>query len=251
MEAKTQQTLSETPKTLVVLPTYNEAKNIERLIKTILDSYPGIHIFVVDDNSPDGTGNIVKAITETSTQVHFENRPTKLGLGTAYRYAFTQKIIGDFDFIIQMDSDLSHDPLVIGSFIDHLSSGADMVIGSRYVPGGSIPNWSLLRRALSKYGNYYIRYTMGIPIKDCTSGYRGFKRTALLDIEVQRVPGEGYVFIAAMARMAHQKNCRMIEIPITFHERSSGKSKMSKRIIFESLFIATKVGIQNFVKRNR
>jgi dolichol-phosphate mannosyltransferase len=150
-----------------------------------------------------------------------------------------------------MDSDFSHDPREIPRFVKELSAKADFVIGSRYVLGGSIPNWSIGRKLLSRFGNYYIRFMMGVPIADCTSGYRGFTQESLKSINVLSVKGEGYIFIAAMAKAAHDKELKMKEIPITFNDRAAGKSKMSNRIIAESLFLATKFGIQRVFHRNR
>ena len=238
-------------KTLVVLPTYNEVNNLEALINQIQSGFPGVHVYVVDDNSPDGTGKLADTIAERSPFVHVEHRPAKLGLGTAYRFAFTQPIIDSFDYIIQMDSDFSHEPEQIPNFVKELSGNSDFVIGSRYVPGGNIPNWSVGRKLLSRFGNLYIRFMMGVPIADCTSGYRGFTQKSLKSLNVLSVKGEGYIFIAAMAKAGHNKKLKMKEIPITFNDRAAGKSKMSNRIIAESLFLATKFGIQRVSQRNR
>ena len=238
-------------KTLVVLPTYNELNNLEALINQIQSGFPGVHVYVVDDNSPDGTGKLADTIAERSPFVHVEHRPAKLGLGTAYRFAFTQPIIDSFDYIIQMDSDFSHEPEQIPNFVKELSGNSDFVIGSRYVPGGNIPNWSVGRKLLSRFGNLYIRFMMGVPIADCTSGYRGFTQKSLKSLNVLSVKGEGYIFIAAMAKAGHNKKLKMKEIPITFNDRAAGKSKMSNRIIAESLFLATKFGIQRVFQRNR
>jgi dolichol-phosphate mannosyltransferase len=238
-------------KTLVVLPTYNEVNNLEALINQIQSGFPGVHVYVVDDNSPDGTGKLADTIAERSPFVHVEHRPAKLGLGTAYRFAFTQPIIDSFDYIIQMDSDFSHEPEQIPNFVKELSGNSDFVIGSRYVPGGNIPNWSVGRKLLSRFGNLYIRFMMGVPIADCTSGYRGFTQKSLKSLNVLSVKGEGYIFIAAMAKAGHNKKLKMKEIPITFNDRAAGKSKMSNRIIAESLFLATKFGIQRVFQRNR
>ncbi len=236
--------------TLVVLPTYNEANNLEALISQIQSEFPGVHIYVVDDNSPDGTGKLADLIAERSPSVHVEHRPAKLGLGTAYRFAFTQPIIDSFDYIIQMDSDFSHEPKEIPAFVKELSTHSDFVIGSRYVPGGNIPNWSLRRRLLSRFGNLYIRLMMGVPIADCTSGYRGFTQKSLSILDPLNVKGEGYIFIAAMAKAGHDKKLKIKEIPITFNDRAAGKSKMTNRVIAESLFLATKIGIQRVFHRN-
>lgn len=238
-------------KTLVVLPTYNEVNNLEALINQIQSGFPGVHVYVVDDNSPDGTGKLADTIAERSPFVHVEHRPAKLGLGTAYRFAFTQPIIDSFDYIIQMDSDFSHEPEQIPNFVKELSGNSDFVIGSRYVPGGNIPNWSVGRKLLSRFGNLYIRFMMGVPIADCTSGYRGFTQKSLKSLNVLSVKGEGYIFIAAMAKAGCDKKMEIKEIPITFNDRAAGKSKMSNRIIAESLFLATKFGIQRVFQRNR
>lgn len=236
--------------TLVVLPTYNESNNLEDLISQIQSEFPGVHVYVVDDNSPDGTGKLADLIAERSPSVHVEHRPAKLGLGTAYRFAFTQPIIDSFDYIIQMDSDFSHEPKEIPAFVKELSTHSDFVIGSRYVPGGNIPNWSFRRRLLSRFGNHYIRLMMGLPIADCTSGYRGFTQKSLRTLNPMNVKGEGYIFIAAMAKAGYHKKLRIKEIPITFNDRAAGKSKMTNRIIAESLFLATKFGIQRVFHRN-
>ena len=238
-------------KTLVVLPTYNEVNNLEALINQIQSGFPGVHVYVVDDNSPDGTGKLADTIAERSPFVHVEHRPAKLGLGTAYRFAFTQPIIDSFDYIIQMDSDFSHEPEQIPNFVKELSGNSDFVIGSRYMPGGNIPKWSVGRKLLSRFGNLYIRFMMGVPSADCTSGYRGFTQKSLKSLNVLSVKGEGYIFIAAMAKAGHNKKLKMKEIPITFNDRAAGKSKMSNRIIAESLFLATKFGIQRVFQRNR
>ena len=238
-------------RTLVVLPTYNEVNNLEALISQIQSGFPGVHVYIVDDNSPDGTGKLADSIAERSPFVHVEHRPAKLGLGTAYRFAFTQPIIDSFDYIIQMDSDFSHEPSEIPIFVNELSENMDFVIGSRYVLGGSIPNWSIGRKLLSRFGNYYIRFTMGVPIADCTSGYRGFTQKSLKSLNVLSIKGEGYIFIAAMAKAGHNKKLKMKEIPITFNDRAAGKSKMNNRIIAESLFLATKFGIQRIFHRNK
>lgn len=237
-------------KTLVVLPTYNEVNNLEALISQIQSVFPGVHVYVVDDNSPDGTGKLADIIAENSPYVHVEHRPAKLGLGTAYRYAFTQPIIDSFDYIIQMDSDFSHEPEQIPNFVKELSGNSDFVIGSRYVPGGNIPNWSIGRKLLSRFGNYYIRFMMGVPIADCTSGYRGFTQKSLKSLNVLSIKGEGYIFIAAMAKAGYDKRLAIKEIPITFNDRVAGKSKMSNRIIAESLFLATTFGIRRVFNRN-
>jgi len=236
--------------TLVVLPTYNEANNLEALISQIQSGFPGVHVYIVDDNSPDGTGKLADIIAERSPSVHVEHRPAKLGLGTAYRFAFTQPIIESFNYIIQMDSDFSHEPKEIPAFVQELSTHSDFVIGSRYVPGGNIPNWSLRRRLLSRFGNQYIRLMMGVPISDCTSGYRGFTQKSLSILDPLNVKGEGYIFIAAMAKAGHDKKLKIKEIPITFNDRAAGKSKMTNRVIAESLFLATKFGIQRVFRRN-
>jgi len=238
-------------RTLVVLPTYNEANNLEALISQIQSGFPGVHVYIVDDNSPDGTGKLADSIAERSPFVHVEHRPAKLGLGTAYRFAFTQPIIDSFDYIIQMDSDFSHEPEQIPNFVKELSGNSDFVIGSRYVPGGNIPNWSVGRKLLSRFGNRYIRFMMGVPIADCTSGYRGFTQKSLKSLNVLSVKGEGYIFIAAMAKAGYDKRLAIKEIPITFNDRVAGKSKMSNRIIAESLFLATKFGIRRVFNRNR
>lgn len=231
-------------KTLVILPTYNEANNLEALIAEIQTCFPGVHIYVIDDNSTDGTGEIAENMSLKNPLLHVEHRPSKLGLGTAYRFAFSQPIINSFEYIVQMDSDFSHEPKEIPIIVKELSENVEFVIGSRYVHGGSIPNWSISRKFLSRFGNKYIRFMMAIPIFDCTSGFRGFRQQSLSCLNPTRIKGEGYIFIAAMAKTAHDQGLSIKEIPITFNDRVAGKSKMSNRIILESLVLATQFGFR-------
>jgi len=227
-------------RTIVVLPTFNESENISRLITTITHCFEGVQIFVIDDNSPDGTGRIVDELAADSQLIRIEHRPSKLGLGSAYRYALSHPFVQTFDFIVQMDSDFSHDPTEIPNFVTELNKGNDFVIGSRYIQEGKILDWSARRRLLSRFGNFYIRLMMQLEIRDCTSGFRAFKQKALAQIEPENVPGEGYIFIAAMAKRGAIENLAIKEIPITFIDRTNGRSKMSKKIIFESLIFATR-----------
>jgi dolichol-phosphate mannosyltransferase len=219
----------------VVIPTYNEKENIEDVISKVLEN--DIDILVVDDSSPDGTGKIVQDIaTKHNGRVKLETRTSKQGLGKAYVFGFTKCIDDGYDIICQMDADLSHDPKVLPTLIKSIENGtANLTIGSRYVNGGVIPNWSLFRRFLSRGGNLYTRLMLKIKVKDATSGFRAYKSDLLKDILSLGILSDGYGFQIEMTYCATKLGAKIKEVPITFTDRIKGNSKMGGVIILEAL----------------
>jgi dolichol-phosphate mannosyltransferase len=223
-------------KVLVVVPTYNERGNIRVLLPQLFDSIAdNCHILVIDDASPDGTGAEVRALARRRDRLHVIERPRKRGLGTAYLTAFEWGINAGCSAIVQMDADLSHDPQVVPQLLDALGR-ADLVIGSRYVVGGSIENWGRFRRLLSRAGNLYARILLGFDVRDSTSGFRAYRSEALAEQSLQRIRSEGYAFQIEMTHRVWLARRRIDEVPITFTERREGKSKLDRRIILEALW---------------
>jgi dolichol-phosphate mannosyltransferase len=219
---------------LVVIPTYNEAATIRRMVEGVRASGRA-HVLVVDDGSPDGTGEIAEWLTERDYGVHVMHRTTKAGLGAAYRAGLRWGLDSGYEALGEMDADGSHDPADVPRLLDALGN-ADLVIGSRYVPGGAVRNWPLRRRVLSRAGNLYVRTMTGLPVQDATAGFRMFRRRTLLALGVDRVQSDGYSFQIEMALRAHAAGFRVVEIPITFVERAQGASKMSRTIVLEALW---------------
>ncbi|TMK21218.1 MAG: polyprenol monophosphomannose synthase [Actinobacteria bacterium] len=219
---------------MLVLPTFNESGTIAEVVERSLASTPDVDLLVVDDNSPDGTGEIADRIAAGERRVRVLHRPGKGGLGPAYLAGFREGLAAGYDAMVEMDSDLSHDPadvarLVVGA------AGADVVIGSRYVPGGATANWSRSRRALSRAGTAYARLLLGLPLTDATSGFRCYRRAVLETIPLEEIHSEGYAFQIEMAWRAWILGFKIAEIPIVFVERREGASKMSRRIVAEAL----------------
>ncbi len=223
-------------KTLVISPTYNEIKNIELLIKTILDSYPDYELLIVDDNSPDGTSDKVKTLQKTYKNLHLEIRQKKSGLGTAYIHGFQWALARDYDKIVQMDADLSHNPKDVSMMVDHLNN-YDLVIGSRYIKGISVVNWPLRRLMLSYGANTYSRIITGMPIMDGTGGFKAWKAKVLRNINLDSIKSQGYSFQIEMNFRTWLKKYKIKEIPIIFSDRTIGQSKMSKAIVYEAIFM--------------
>jgi dolichol-phosphate mannosyltransferase len=223
---------------LVVIPTYNEAGAVEKVVECALAADPRVDVLVVDDASPDGTAALVSRQAAAEPRLHLLERAAKEGLGVAYRAGFAWGLARDYDALVEMDADLSHPPERLPALLDRLAS-ADLVIGSRYVPGGRTVNWSRLREAMSRGGNLYVRLALGIPVHDCTSGYRAYRRQVLEALPVATVQSNGYCFQIEMAHRSWQEGFRVAEEPITFTERSSGVSKMSKQIVAEALLRVT------------
>jgi dolichol-phosphate mannosyltransferase len=222
--------------TLVVVPTFNEATNLPRLVSTIL-STPAVSVLVVDDNSPDGTGEIADELARVHPGwVSVLHRPAKSGLGTAYVEGFRAALRTDADFIVQMDADFSHDP----ADIDRLVAAArlaDVAIGSRYVQGGGAENWPLLRLIVSRGGSLYIKIILGLPVQDPTSGFKCFRREALASVDLDRVQARGFGFQVELNWLCHRLGLRLVEVPIRFVDRQVGQSKMSRQIFIEALWL--------------
>ena len=219
---------------LVVIPTYNEADSVVEVIDRVLAADPRADVLVVDDGSPDGTAKLVLDRGEHEPQVHLMERSGKQGLGAAYRAGFGWGLERGYDALVEMDADLSHPPDRLPALLDGLAT-ADLVIGSRYVPGGRTVNWSRLREAISRGGNAYVRLALGMPVHDCTAGYRAYRREVLEALGVDTVRSNGYCFQVEMAHKTWQEGFVVTEVPITFTERAAGVSKMSKQIVAEAL----------------
>ena len=222
-------------KTLIVTPTYNEKTNLPRFISAVRGAFPEAHILVVDDNSPDGTGKIADDIAAKDPNVRVMHRPGKLGLGTAYTQAFEKGLGEGYDRFFEMDADLSHDVRYLPDFVRALDDGADVVIGSRNIPGGGVEGWGMHRHVISKGGSLYSRTILGLPVKDLTSGYKAFTRRALETIDLGTVKSNGYSFQIEMTYRAVKRGMKVKEVPIVFVDRTEGKSKMSRRIFVEAM----------------
>lgn len=238
-------------RTLVVIPTYNEKDNIIPLLQEILSLSPQFEVLVVDDNSPDGTGNIVEDfIKKGNERVHLLRRPGKMGLGTAYVDGFKFALKNGYDIIMQMDADFSHNPKDLLRFVEELKN-ADVVVGSRYLNGVSVVNWPIKRLLLSYFANKYARLVTGVPLNDLTGGFKAFKREVLENIKLDKIVSDGYAFQIEMNFHAYNKGFKIKEIPIIFVERRSGQSKMSKRIIWEAAWMVWRLRLGSFFKRRR
>lgn len=227
----------------VVVPTYNEARNIERLIGEIHLVMADMDILVVDDDSPDGTGRIVAQLAEKDQRIRLMSRPGKLGLGTAYVAGFTDCLERGYSFICQMDSDFSHQPHYLADFMREIE-GADLVLGSRYVPGGRTEDWGLKRKILSLGGNLYARTILSVPFHDLTGGFKCFRREVLEAIDLSTVTAEGYAFQMETTFRAWRRGFRVLEIPIVFPDRTLGQSKLSNGIFWESLAMPWRLRIK-------
>jgi apolipoprotein N-acyltransferase len=229
-------------RTLVILPTYDEARTIRDVIAGVL-THPGVDALVVDDSSPDGTAAIVGELAAGESRLRLIERPGKSGLGSAYLDGFRVALEEGFDLIVEMDSDLSHDPAQLGSLLDAAKTRYDLVVGSRYVPGGSVSNWSRTRVALSKAGNVYARLMLGVPLHDATSGYRVYRRELLRDLLVDPLHADGYGFQIELVMRSWLHGWSLGEVPITFREREHGQSKISRRIVVEALWLVARWGV--------
>jgi len=226
-------------KALVVIPTYNEADSVQEVLDRVLAADPRVDALVVDDGSPDGTAKLVAVRLDGEPRLHLLERDGKQGLGAAYRAGFAWGLARGYDALVEMDADLSHPPERLPALLDGLAE-ADLTIGSRYVPGGRTVNWSRLREAISRGGNAYVRIALGVPIHDVTAGYRAYRREVLEALPVAAVQSNGYCFQVEMAHRTWREGFRVVELPITFTERVSGVSKMSRQIVAEALL---RVGI--------
>lgn len=231
-------------KTAIVIPTYNERENVKKLIPVLRKlGIPGLILVFVDDNSPDKTGEIIRLFQKDDPDLHLISRPRKLGLGTAYLEGFRYALELDADFIFEMDADFSHDPQMIPKFLEEIEN-CDLVIGSRYLNGISIVNWPLRRLVLSLLANKYVRIVTGMKLTDATSGFKGYRRRVLEVIGLDRVRSNGYAFQIEMKYRAHKKNFSIREIPIIFVDRHSGTSKISRRIIWEAIWLPWKLRLR-------
>src|SRR5438128_11308516 len=219
-------------KTLIIIPTYNELENLRPLLQEVFSYSPGCDVLIVDDNSPDGTGKLADELHNENPHVHVLHRAGKLGLGTAYIAGFKYAIERNYDAAFEMDADFSHDPRYLPDFLEAIEN-ADLVIGSRYIPGGDTPNWSLLRRFISGGGNIFARFMLGIPVHDCTAGYRCYRRKVLESIDLDTIQSQGYAFQIELVYRVMKHGFKIVETPIVFMDRRVGKSKMSRKIVIE------------------
>lgn len=231
-------------KTLIVIPTYNEVDNLRPLLQKLFTYAPTTDVLIVDDNSPDGTGQLADDIHNEDARVHVMHRAGKMGLGTAYIAGFKYAIEHGYNAAFEMDADFSHDPRYLPDFLKKIEQ-ADLVIGSRYVAGGDTPNWSLSRRFISGGGNIFARFMLGMPVHDCTAGYRCYRREVLERIDLDTVESQGYAFQVEMAYRVKQHGFKIVETPIIFLDRRVGKSKMSRAIFLEAFIyvLRTRFGL--------
>lgn len=235
-------------KAIVIIPTYNERENITRLTAEILKQHPALHILIVDDNSPDGTGAIADQLAASEERIRVLHRSAKLGLGSAYREGFRAALEMGADCLIEMDADFSHDPAVLPHFLEAIQ-GCDLVIGSRYLNGVSVVNWPIRRLMLSYFASVYTRMITGLDIRDCTSGFKCFSRAALEAIDLERVRSDGYSFQIEMNYRCREKGFRIVEIPIIFIDRHAGTSKMSRKIVREAVVMVWKLRLGSLFSR--
>jgi dolichol-phosphate mannosyltransferase len=222
----------------VVLPTYNERENVPQIVPAILAASAALDVLVVDDNSPDGTGALADEIARRDSRVRVLHRPRKEGLGRAYLAGFAEALRAGYGRIVEMDADFSHDP---GRLPVLLGTDADLVLGSRYVAGGGTVNWGPGRRLLSRGGSFYARTILGLPIRDLTGGFKCFRRKVLEGLDLASVRSSGYAFQIELTYRAIRRGFRVVEVPITFVDRRVGKSKMSRRIVAEALWMVWKI----------
>jgi len=234
-------------KAVVVIPTYNERDNLERLARQILALDPAIHLLVVDDNSPDGTGAVAEGLAAETGRVSVLHRSGKLGLGSAYREGFARALAMGADLVVQMDADFSHDPAMLPYFFDEMQR-CDLVIGSRYLNGVSVVNWPLRRLMLSYFASVYTRVITGLTISDCTSGFKCFRAATLQAIDLSRVRSDGYSFQIEMNYRCKELGFRISEVPIIFIDRHAGTSKMSKRIVREAVLMVWKLKLGSLAR---
>jgi len=234
--------------TLVISPTYNERKNVQSLIELILGKNSNFHLLIVDDNSPDGTADKVKELQADYPNLHLEERPGKAGLGTAYIFGFKWALEHEYDRIVQMDADLSHNPNDVPRLVKLLDD-YDLIVGSRYIEGVSVVNWPIRRLILSYGANFYSRIITGMPIKDSTGGFKAWRRKVLTEIDLNAVRSQGYSFQIEMNFRTWCKGFKIKEVPIIFIDRTIGESKMSKNIVYEAIFMVWRLRIWKLFNR--
>jgi dolichol-phosphate mannosyltransferase len=236
---------------LVIVPTYNERDNLPMIVRRLRKALPDAHLLIADDNSPDGTGVIADEMAEKDDHIHVLHRPGKQGLGAAYIAAFRWGLAEGYDVLVEMDADGSHQPEELHDLIDAVTGGADLAIGSRWVPGGKVVNWPLKRELLSRGANTYVRLMLGIPVHDATAGFRAYRATTLEKIGLNDVESQGYCFQVDLTLRTVRQGLRVAEVPITFVERTVGTSKMSRDIILEAYWRVTVWGVNSLPKRFR
>ncbi|WCO65077.1 polyprenol monophosphomannose synthase [Iamia majanohamensis] len=235
-------------RTMVLVPTYDEVENVERIVRAVREAVPAASVLVIDDASPDGTAEVAEAVGEELGQVDVLRRAGKDGLGNAYRAGFAHAIALGFDVLVTLDADSSHDPAVIPELLARIEEGADLVAGSRYVPGGSTPNWPLHRQVLSRYGNRYTCWVLGLALSDATSGFRAYRASVLEAIGYDTTRANGYAFMTELAFRIASAGGTVAEVPIVFRDRVRGTSKMSGQIIVESMLRVTWWGLREAVR---
>lgn len=235
-------------KAFVVIPTFNESDNVRKLTSSVLEQHADLQILFVDDNSPDGTGLIIDDLVAGNDRVHVLHRTGKLGLGSAYREGFKAALAMDADYILEMDADFSHDPVTLPLFLSEIQ-GSDLVIGSRYLNGVSVVNWPIRRLILSYFASAYTRWVTGLRLRDCTSGFKCFRRSAIEAVDLDRIKSDGYSFQIEMNYRCMEKGLQISEIPIIFIDRHAGSSKMSRRIVREAVFMVWKLRIGTMISR--
>ncbi len=223
-------------KCLVIIPTYNEKDNIPVIVEQILARDPAIEVLVIDDNSPDGTGQIIDGMVKKNQRVNVIHRPGKMGLGTAYVTGFKWALTKQYDYVCEMDADFSHPPATLNVFLEKIKQ-YDLVIGSRYVKGINVVNWPLRRLLLSYFANIYARIVTGVPVRDLTAGFKCYRRAVLEAINLDRIKSNGYAFQIEMHFNAYYKGFKVIEVPIVFEARKMGQSTMNKKIVYEAVWM--------------
>ena len=226
---------------LVCIPTYNERDNLEPIVRAVLAADPRVDILVVDDNSPDGTGELADRLAAAEPRVRVLHREKKQGLGRAYLHAFRWALAEPYTFVIEMDADFSHDPSYLPTLLDSAQAGADLVLGSRYVSGGGTVNWGVGRKLISRGGSLYARSILGVGVRDLTGGFKCFHRRVLESLDLDAVQSSGYAFQIELTYRTLRKGFRVREIPIVFEDRRVGQSKMSRRIFLEALTMVWKL----------
>ena len=230
-------------RSVLIVPTYNEAANIEKFLTQVRTDAPDTDILVVDDNSPDQTAKIAETLAAKLGSIKVLNRTSQRGYAAASRDAMLAAIESGYDVIATMDADFSHDPKVLTNLISLVNSDTALVIGSRYVPGGGVTNWPLFRRLLSKWGNLYTAFCLRLKIKDCTSGFRAYSKASLKEIDLSNLKADGYAFLSEMAFVISRKKLgSIVESPIVYVDRAFGESKMNTRIMRESMVLVTRWG---------
>ncbi len=232
-----------TVKTMIVVPTYNEGENLPRLIEQLEGLGPGLDALVVDDNSPDGTGRLAEELAVSRPWIHVMHRPGKQGLGTAYVEGFRYALDKGYDVIGEMDADLSHNPVFLPTMLRALAN-ADLVLGSRYVPGGGVSNWGVMRKAISWGGSSYARIILGIGVRDLTGGFKLFRREVLEKLSLDTVRSNGYSFQIELTYRAVRRGYRVVEVPIIFEDRRVGKSKLSRQVVLEAMLMVPRLRLE-------